>query len=152
MRIVLAGLVLSLLLSGCAGQWSDYNYGPGDWLNDNTALTVDTMYNYAHLAAPTIEIHHVDSVADHCGTTWALGCAVVKDGHCDIYVGNVVSPAVLAHEERHCRGWSHYRPRFEMFAAMGKEFQARELERAGRGWFPTKNTLSATAMARTAGR
>ncbi|MCB1696386.1 MAG: hypothetical protein H6984_00945 [Pseudomonadales bacterium] len=150
MKIAIAGPVLTLLLCGCAGDWGDYNYGPGDWINDNTALTIDTMYNYAHLAEPTIEIHHVESVASHCGTMWAQGCAVVKDGHCDIFVGKVVSRDVIAHEERHCRGWDHYRPQFDMFAVMGKEFQVQEIERA-RGWFPMEDTLTVTAMARNPG-
>jgi hypothetical protein len=123
-------------VSGCAsGDWPDYNYGPGDWLNTNTPLTIDTMYNYARLVEPTIQIHHVESVETYCSTSWVQGCAVLRDDHCDVYVGKVASRDTIAHEERHCRGWAHYQPRYDLFAAHSAEFRAAEIMRA-RGWFP----------------
>ena len=129
-------LLLVFLLSGCAtGEWTDYNYGPGDWLNDNTALIVDTMDNYVHLVEPSIEVHHVKSLSAYCGTMWAQGCAILQDGHCDIYVGEVYSADTIAHEERHCRGWTHYQPHYESYMKMGSEFRAREATRAST-WFP----------------
>ena len=138
-------LILILILTGCAsGDWADENYGPGDWLNDNTPLTVVTMSNYQHLVDPTIRIHRVDSVASYCDTVWAQGCAVLKGDHCDIYVGKVSSRDLIAHEERHWRGWTHYRPRYDMFTAMGPEFRARELQRASL-WFPKEETGSKLA-------
>jgi hypothetical protein len=140
-------LLLALLLTGCAsGNWSDYNYGPGDWLTENTPLQVDTMYNYAHLAQRTVEVHYVDSMEAHCGTMWAQGCAYLQEGHCDIYVGKAASPTIIAHELRHCRGWTHYAPQYEKFSAMGAEFRAREIRRAS-VWYPIESPASGAALA-----
>lgn len=140
-------LLLAFLLTGCAsGDWADYNYGPIDWLNENTSLTVDTMYNYAHFIEPTIEVHHVDSVIAYCGNMWVNGCAQLRDGHCDIYVGEIATPDTIAHEERHCRGWVHYRPRYELFSTMGAEFRAQEIKRA-RVWSPMDYSALIVAMA-----
>lgn len=139
-------LLLLFLLTGCAsGNWAEYDYGPGDWLNENTALNVDTMYNYAHLIEPTIEIHYVESLSVYCGTMWVQGCAQLNDDRCDIYVGENASPGTIAHEKRHCRGWTHYRPRYEMFSAMGAEFRAREIRRAST-WQPLDRSSTAVAM------
>lgn len=137
-------LLLSLLLTGCASNWANYNYGPGDWLNESTAMTVNTMYNYAHLVEPTIQIHRVESVNTYCGTIWSQGCANLKGDKCDIYVGKTASPGTIAHEERHCRGWGHYRPESEMFMAMGADFTSREMERS-KQWFPTPASGSVAA-------
>ena len=142
-------LALAFLLTGCAsGDWSDYNYGPADWLNENTSLTIDTMYNYEHFIEPTMEIHRVASVNEYCGTMWANGCAYLKGGHCDIYVGEIATPDTIAHEKRHCRGWVHYQPRYELFATMGAEFRAREIKRAGR-WSPMNHSALVVAMAQS---
>lgn len=138
---------LTLLMTGCAGNWANYNYGPGDWLSENTALRIDTLYNYEHFVEPTIAIHTVESLTEHCGTGWVQGCAVLSGEHCDIYVGKYASRSTIAHEERHCRGWSHYRPRFELFATRGPGFKTQEIERA-RAWFPSESVQSMLAMAR----
>jgi hypothetical protein len=143
----LKNLLLVLLLPGCAtGDWSDYNYGPGDWLAENTTLQVESMYNYPYLLNPTIEIHYVDSIREHCGSRWVQACSYLGGNHCDIFVGKLATPGTISHEERHCRGWSHYRPQFELFASMGPEFQAKEIARAG-NWFPMDDTAMAIAMA-----
>jgi hypothetical protein len=135
MKILTIATII-FFVSGCAsGDWADYSYGPGDWLNDNTQLTVDTMYNYTHFVEPTIEIHYVESVAAYCGTSWVQGCAVQRYDHCDIYVSKHPSRDIIGHEERHCRGWTHYRPHYDLFTAHGPEFRAAEITRA-RGWFP----------------
>lgn len=147
MRIAL----MCVLLTGCASNWAGYYYGPGDWLSENTALKISTMGNYAHIIEPTIKIHRVESVAVYCGTIWAEGCADLKGDHCDIYVGRFASKGTIAHEERHCRGWDHYRPRFEMFMALGADFQRRELSRA-QYWFPLDNIGTATAITRISER
>lgn len=139
-------LFLSLLLTGCASNWADYNYGPGDWLSENTPLQVNTMYNYAHFIAPTIEIHRVDSVASYCGASWVAGCADLRGNHCDIYVGKSASRDTIEHEERHCRGWDHYRPRVEMFMAMGADFQSKELKRSSY-WYPRADIGHVVAVA-----
>lgn len=139
-------LLLVVFLTGCAtGDWADYNYGPGDWLNENTSLTVDTMYSYIHFVEPTIEVHHVESLANYCGTMWAQGCAHLQNGHCDIYVGKVYSRDTIAHEERHCRGWTHYQPHYASYMAMGAEFRAREARRAG-VWVPLDQSQLVVAM------
>lgn len=142
-------LFVCLLLTGCASNWADYNYGPGDWLNENTALNISTMNNYAHFVEPTIEIHRVASVSSACGTLWAQGCAVLEGDHCDIYVGERASPDTIAHEERHCRGWDHHRPRYEMFMAMDSDFQSRELQRA-KLWYPTDTIGDVAAVTQRA--
>ncbi len=139
-------LLLTFLLAGCAsGDWTSYNYGPGDWLDDNTPLDIETMYNYAHFIEPTIEVHYVKSVEAHCGTKWVQGCSYLAANHCDIYVSEVVSPSTLAHEERHCRGWDHYKPQYELFLSMGPEFRAKEIERTN-AWFPLDATALIVAM------
>ena len=141
--------LLAFLLTGCAsGNWADYHYGPGDWLNEYTSVPVDTMYNYAHLANPIIELHVVESLTSYCGTTWADGCAILEGERCDIYVGRHASPGTIAHEERHCRGWTHYRPRYEMFMSMGAEFRAREINRASL-WHPVGDSAEAVAIAQS---
>jgi hypothetical protein len=142
-------LILSLLLTGCASNWADYNYGPADWLNDNTSLTIDTMYNYAHLVEPTIQIHRVASVTSYCGTIWARGCAYLNGDRCDIYVGEMASPDTISHEERHCRGWVHYRPQFELFMTMGTDFSSREIARS-KQWMPMDH-IGSTSVAMTQG-
>jgi hypothetical protein len=141
-------LFLSLLLTGCASNWADYNYGPGDWLSENTPLKVKTMYNYAHLVEPTITVHRVDSVTPYCGTMWAVGCADLQGNHCDIYVGKNASRDTIAHEERHCRGWDHYRPHSERFMAMGAAYQMKEFTRS-RVWYPRDDVGNAVAMTRS---
>jgi hypothetical protein len=139
-------LLICLLLTGCASsKWADYNYGPGDWLSENTPLKISTMNNYAHFVEPTIEIHRVDSVSTACGTIWAQGCAMLNGDHCDIYVGKSASPDTIAHEERHCRGWDHHRPRFETFTAMDDGFLSRELKRANH-WYPMDNIGNVVAV------
>jgi hypothetical protein len=139
-------LFLSLFfLTGCASNWADYNYGPGDWLSENTPLKVSTMYNYAHLAEPSIQIHRVESVSTACGTIWAQGCAVLQGNKCDIYVGNAASRDTIMHEERHCRGWSHYSPRFELFSAMDAGFPAREMQRS-KHWYPSQPSEALVAL------
>ena len=147
MKISLLVPALTLLASGCAGNWANYNYGPGDWLSENTALRVDTLYNYEHFIEPTIAIHHVESLDVHCGTGLVQGCAVLNGEDCDIYVGIYASRSTIAHEERHCRGWTHYRPRFEMFATRGANFKTLEIERA-RAWYPSESIQSMLAIAR----
>ena len=137
--------VLTLLGTGCAGNWSNYNYGPGDWLSENTALRIDTLYNYEHFIEPTIAVHYVESLTEHCGSGMVQGCASLEGEHCDIYVGKYASRSTIAHEERHCRGWSHYRPRYELFASRGLNFRNREVQRA-RTWYPTENGQSMLAM------
>ena len=140
-------LLLVFMLTGCTtGNWADYNYGPGDWLNENTPLQVETMYNYAHLVEPTIEVHYVESVAEYCGSIWAEGCAALVNGHCDIYLSKNASPGTMAHEQRHCRGWTHHQPKYEMFSAMGAEFRAREVALAS-VWVPMEQPALAIAMA-----
>ncbi|CAA0102834.1 Uncharacterised protein [Halioglobus japonicus] len=140
-------LLLTLLLSGCAtGDWSNYNYGPGDWLNDNTSLSVESMYNYEHFLDPIIEIHYVESVKEHCGTRWAQACSYLAGNRCDIFVGELATPGTISHEERHCRGWSHYRPQYELFSSLGSKFQAKEIARAS-NWFPLEDSEMAIAMA-----
>ncbi|NQX89648.1 MAG: hypothetical protein HRT77_13390 [Halioglobus sp.] len=133
-------LALSMLLAGCvSGDWANFAYGPGDWLNDNTNLNVDTMYNYAHLIEPTIDIHYVDSLTNYCGSIWARGCAVLKGDHCDIYIGKNGSRGTLEHEMRHCYGWDHFRPRVELFLSMSPEEREREVKRT-KAWYPGRHT------------
>lgn len=146
-RASLSVSVLSLLITGCAGNWADYNYGPGDWLSENTALQINTMYNYEYLIDPAITIHYVESLGAHCGSGLVQGCAVFNGQECDIYVGKYASRSTIAHEERHCRGWTHYEPRFDLFASRGPVFISQEIERS-RAWYPAESIQSILAMTR----
>lgn len=101
-------LLLVLMLSGCAsGDWQDFNYGPGDWMAENWGLEVDSPYTYERLENPEIEVFVVDDLSVPCGTVKTNGCAVTNTITCNIYVGSRASEGTLAHEKRHCHGWSH---------------------------------------------
>lgn len=75
-----------LLLGSCAtGGWDNHLYGPGDWLNDNTALPVDTLYKYTHLVEPEITYHYIASgLSEYCGSHYVAGCAQPNGATCDI--------------------------------------------------------------------
>ena len=111
--VLLVGLSIGSLLVlaiGCAGDWGKHQFGPGDWLNDNTAMTVDTMYNYEWLNDPEIVIYKLDQMPINCGGVPAIGCALFVTGGdiCVVFVGQTASPNIIEHELRHCRGWDHY--------------------------------------------
>jgi hypothetical protein len=108
------------------------------------------MYNYEHFIEPTIEIHYVASMEASCGTKWVQGCAYQVGNRCDIYVGEAASSSTIAHEERHCRGWTHYSPDYEMFSMMGPEQRAREVARAS-VWFPEEQVATEVMVAQVRG-
>lgn len=102
-------LPIVLLLAGC-GSFENYEYGPGDWLVEQFPSThsfINNPYNYERLQDPEIIIHVVDNLGKACGTSKALGCMVTDTITCDIYVGERSAQSTIAHEIRHCYGWSH---------------------------------------------
>lgn len=106
-------LPLLLLLTGCAGtKWEQWDYGPAEYLaetfpslTDGEGLEIEV--GYERLANPTITVHVVDDLA-MCGTR-ANGCYAGNADECDIYIGERASEGTIAHEYRHCYGWSHAR-------------------------------------------
>ena len=109
-------LVLILLLSGCAGtKWEDYNYGPAEYLaetfpslTDGEGLEIKTANSYERIEQPTITVHVVDDLTEICGGH-AWGCSSTDTYTCNIYIGERSSQRTIAHEYRHCYGWSHAR-------------------------------------------
>ena len=109
MRLI---LLLPFIVS-CAGNWSDFNYGPGDYLNENNIGTWDTMYNYIKFVEPEIFIWATDDAAElvaACGSTFVDGCAALnlRANTCHIWVKSRSGPSLLDHERRHCHGWTHH--------------------------------------------
>ena len=107
-----AALLISLLAtSGCASSsWKNFNYGPGEWLAENTGLSIDTMHSYVWLENPEIVYHRSEAAIDICGgDAGTLGCAKIGKP-CHIYISPRASLSTLVHEERHCRGWTHAEP------------------------------------------
>ena len=99
-------LLIILLLTGCAGNWQDFNYAPGDWMAENWGVKVDSPYTYERLLDPEITVHRTEDIMDICGGK-ANGCAIGNAETCDIYIGTRASESTLAHEKRHCYGWTH---------------------------------------------
>jgi len=99
-------LVVCLLLTGCAGSKFSYDYGPGDWLAENTSLNLVGGNLYERVWDPEIRVHVVDDLTEICGGV-TQGCAIGTAETCDIYVGERASISTINHEKRHCRGWDH---------------------------------------------
>lgn len=102
--ILLAVLVLS----------SRSNYGPGEWLTerfpslqDGQGIEIGNVETYEHLVSPAITVHIEHDVVARCKNPRALGCAITRGDECHIYVGENASADTMAHEIRHCHGWSH---------------------------------------------
>ena len=106
MNKTLIALLITLSLAACSNRWKDFNYGPGDWLAENLGLKVDSPYTYEILENPIITVHVVDDLTEICGGH-AWGCASTDTVTCNIYIGERASPGTIAHEHRHCYGWSH---------------------------------------------
>lgn len=132
-------LLLILALTACSTAWDDYNYGPGDWLTDNGLGNWVTMHNYEHFQDPEITINTVgvEALSEACGSRRAKGCAHVTETDCAVYVGERASPATLAHEKRHCHGWCHYRPRYDLHITMSRDDVNRDIDRANH-WYECK--------------
>ena len=136
--------VFVLLLTACTtGDWADYNYGPGDWLDDNTSLKLITMHNYERFSEPKITLKKVERIELYCGTLWVDGCATVDGQNCSIWVAPRASRSTIEHEIRHCHGWVHYEPPYEHLSSMGPERRERELDRAAH-WYPHPRYLAST--------
>ena len=79
----LKALCLCTLITGCTtGDWGDYNYGPGDWLNSNGPewLAVwQSNHSYEKLIDPEIHVHVVESLARVCGSQYVRGCAQLNE-------------------------------------------------------------------------
>lgn len=84
-------MILALLLSGCAAD----HY----WYVD--------MPNYR----PYRTIYERESsqklTNDRCGME-ATACAIRMSETCLIILGPRADACVISHEEKHCRGWSHW--------------------------------------------
>jgi len=102
-------VALALSMSACSGtgDWSDYNYGPADWLAERNYGKWDTMYSYEKFAEPEIKVHYVDDLTQFCGSIHTLGCARFGDSTCVIWIGKTAPSGTLEHEKRHCHGWRH---------------------------------------------
>lgn len=91
--MVMAMIVLTLMLGGCA--------------------TPDFMFNWYRSHEPLPRTWHVvpqSAVQAYCGRSdHLLACAYWIEGdHCWIFTSQKnPTPYVIAHEERHCDGWSH---------------------------------------------
>lgn len=100
--------LIALLLAGCTtGKWADYNYGPGEWLAENTSLTVTGVNNYEKLWDPQIFVHVVTDLTLYCEDTGTDGCSVANPVTCHIYLTEYSKESTPPHERRHCHGWSH---------------------------------------------
>lgn len=134
---------LGLNLSACGGNWSNYNYGPADWLDERGYGSWDTMYNYTRLIEPEIKVHYVDDLGEACGSQYVKGCARVTASKCDIWVGHTPPAGTLEHEMRHCHGWTHSQLDFSGWAMYDKDAKARELRRSKR-WYPMQTLIAGT--------
>jgi hypothetical protein len=144
LRISCCCLVLCFGATGCGGNWQDFNYGPGDWLAENSGVPIDSIYEgtYDWIVDPQVEVVPVssDDLATYCGISavfWgSRGCEVhnTEWSKSTIYVSTKASPAVIAHEKKHSRGWCHYPPRYDEFHRMTEAERNREISRA-RGWY-----------------
>lgn len=101
-------LLIVLLLTGCTtGKWADYNYGPGEWLSENTSLTVTGANNYEKLWDPQIFVHVVTDLTLYCEEGGVKGCSQPNPVTCHIYLPQHATESTMAHELRHCYGWDH---------------------------------------------
>lgn len=114
-RIIMRNIFLLavLLLTGCSGTWSEYNYGPGDWLadkfpglRDGEGLEIVGPDDYQRLLDPVITVVVVDDLGAACGSH-AYGCAAGDAETCTIWVGERATLETMRHEIRHCHGWTH---------------------------------------------
>ena len=94
--IALAIIACIALLTGCAS----FDY---DWQR-------------AHPAAPkpwrTVIVQDVDATcralhSQGVGIERILGCATWRADGCTIYLPEGAAPWTVAHEQRHCAGWTH---------------------------------------------